>query len=178
MWLKQYYVIGRQWPSEKKPEPELFFMKIFSPNESIAKSRFWYFLRKTQKIKKVKGEIVSVKKITEKKNKNVKNFGIWLRYDSKSGTINMYKEYRDVLVCGAVEQMYMEMAGRHRAKWSSIIILRIEQLSTKECIRQEIKQFHKNSLKFPISHFIFQPPWDTSLFPFKSYRPQTCLKEN
>ena len=178
MWLNQYYVIGRQWPSEKKPEPELFFMKIFSPNEAKAKSRFWYFLRKTQKIKKVKGEVVSVKKINEKKNKNVKNFGIWLRYDSNFGTINMYKEYRDVLVSGAVEQMYMEMAGRHRAKWSSIIILRIEQLSTKECIRPEIKQFHKKNLKFPITQFVYKNPWDKNLIPFKATKPQTSFKNN
>mmetsp|Transcript_28098 Transcript_28098/g.54827 ORF Transcript_28098/g.54827 Transcript_28098/m.54827 type:complete len:154 (-) Transcript_28098:163-624(-) len=153
-------------------------MKIFSPNESIAKSRFWYFLRKTHKIKKIKGEIVSIKRVVEKKNKSVKNFGIWLRYDSKSGTINMYKEYRDVLVCGAVEQMYMEMAGRHRAKWSSINILRIEQLSSKECTRLEIKQFHKYNLKFPISHFVFKTPWNKKTSLVKASRPQTCLKEN
>jgi large subunit ribosomal protein L18Ae len=35
----------------------------------------------------------------------VKNFGILLRYDSHTGTHNVYKEYRDVTICGAVEQM-------------------------------------------------------------------------
>ena len=34
----------------------------------------------------------------------------------------MYKEYRDVSICGAVEQMYSEMSSRHRARASSIQI--------------------------------------------------------
>lgn len=168
-------MIGRQWPSEKKPEPELFFMKIFSPNQNIAKSRFWYFLKKTQKIKKAKGEIVSVKKISEKINKNVKNYGIWLRYNSKSGIINMYKEFRDIMICGAAEQMYMEMAGRHRARWNSIIILRIEELSPKECIRSDIKQFHKLNIKFPITHFVQKNSWNQNLSLFKANKIQTLI---
>merc|ERR1711977_584014 len=28
--------------------------------------------------------------------RKVKNFGIWIRYDSRSGTHNMYKEYREM----------------------------------------------------------------------------------
>jgi large subunit ribosomal protein L18Ae len=153
-------------------------MKIFSSNEYVAKSRFWYFLKKTQKIKKAGGEIVSIKKIPEKINKNVKNYGIWLRYDSRSGIINMYKEYRDVLVCGAAEQMYMEMAGRHRAKWSSIIILRIEELKTKECLRPNTKQYHGTKTRFHIPHFIQKSPWNKEVNLIKAYRFQTCLKEN
>ena len=49
MWLKEYCIIGRQTPNEKIPEPELFVMKIFAQNEIRAKSRFWYFIKKTQK---------------------------------------------------------------------------------------------------------------------------------
>ena len=35
-------------------------MRIFAPNEVVAKSRFWYFLRGLRKVKKATGEIVSV----------------------------------------------------------------------------------------------------------------------
>jgi len=38
-------------------------MKIYAPNSIVAKSRFWYFLKKTQKVKKSAGELVSIKKI-------------------------------------------------------------------------------------------------------------------
>lgn len=124
-------------------------MKIYSPNDKIAKSRFWYFLKKLKKIKKAKGEIISIKEIFDKKFSNVKNFGIWIRYDSKTGTINVFKEYRDVLISGAVEQMYLEMAGRHRANWNSIIILRVEELTDSECIRPIVKQFHDLNINFP-----------------------------
>jgi large subunit ribosomal protein L18Ae len=36
----------------------------------------------------------------------MQNFGIWLRYDSRSGTHNMYREYRDMTVNGAITQCY------------------------------------------------------------------------
>ena len=44
--------------------------------------------------------------IFEKKPTTIKNFGIWVRYQSRTGYHNMYKEYRDVTLNGAVEQMY------------------------------------------------------------------------
>lgn len=42
------------------------------------------------------------KQVFEKKPLRIKNFGVWLRYDSRSGTHNMYREYRDLTVAGAV----------------------------------------------------------------------------
>ena len=48
--------------------------------------------------------------IFEKKPTTVKNFGIWVRYQSRTGYHNMYKEYRDVTLNGAVEQMYQVSA--------------------------------------------------------------------
>ncbi|CAK9028792.1 unnamed protein product [Durusdinium trenchii] len=39
----------------------------------------------------------------------VKNYGIWLRYDSRTNTHNMYKEYRNININGAVGQLYQEM---------------------------------------------------------------------
>ena len=95
-------------------------MTIFAPNETVAKSRFWYFLRGLRKVKKATGEIVSVKTIQEKHPQKVKNFGIWLRYDSRSGTHNMYKEYREMSRTDAAEALYSDMAARHRARFRSI----------------------------------------------------------
>ena len=50
----------------------------------------------------------------------VKNFGIWLRYDSRSGTHNMYKEFRELSRADAVKSLYQDMAARHRARFRSI----------------------------------------------------------
>ncbi len=56
----EYQVIGRHLPTEVDPTPKLYRMRIFAPNEVVAKSRFWYFLRQLRKIKKANGEIVSI----------------------------------------------------------------------------------------------------------------------
>lgn len=45
-----------------------------------------------------------VAQVYEKKPLQIKNFGIWLRYNSRSGTHNMYKEYRDLTTGAAVTQ--------------------------------------------------------------------------
>ena len=42
-------------------------MRIFAPNDVIAKSRFWYFLAKLKKVKKANGEIVSLNKVWQYK---------------------------------------------------------------------------------------------------------------
>ena len=50
----------------------------------------------------------------------MKNFGIWIRYDSRSGTHNMYKEFRELTRANAVKSLYQDMAARHRARFRSI----------------------------------------------------------
>jgi hypothetical protein len=75
---------------------------------------------KLRKVKKSNGEIVSLNVIHEKRPLKVKNFGIWIRYDSRSGTHNMYKEYREMSRTDAVEALYQDMAARHRARFRSI----------------------------------------------------------
>jgi large subunit ribosomal protein L18Ae len=118
--LQEYQVIGRHLPTDANPTPKLYRMRIFAPNTVVAKSRFWYFLMKLRKVKKSNGEIVSLNVIHEKRPLKVKNFGVWIRYDSRSGTHNMYKEYREMSRTDAVEALYQDMAARHRARFRSI----------------------------------------------------------
>lgn len=59
----------------------------------------------------------------------VKNFGIWIRYDSRSGTHNMYKEYREMSRTAAVEALYQDMAARHRSRFRSIHVRLTSALS-------------------------------------------------
>lgn len=75
---------------------------------------------KLRKVKKSTGEIVSLNVISEKRPLKVKNFGVWIRYDSRSGTHNMYKEYREMSRTAAVEALYQDMAAQHRARFRSI----------------------------------------------------------
>ena len=50
--------------------------------------------------------------IFEKSPEKVKNFGIWFRYDSRTGTHNAYKEYREVALTDAVNSLCAPHARR------------------------------------------------------------------
>merc|ERR1719362_764857 len=100
---------------------------IFAPDMIVAKSRFWYFLRQLRKFKKTTGEIVSVEEIKERKPMQIKNFGIWLRYDSRSGTHNMY-----------------------RARAHAIQIIRCEAVAANKTRRPLVQQMHDSKIKFPL----------------------------
>ncbi|KAK9474995.1 60S ribosomal eL20 domain-containing protein [Dipodascopsis tothii] len=153
--LQEYEVIGRHLPTETDPSPKLYRLLIFAPNEVVAKSRYWYFMKKLRKVKKATGEIVRVAGIAEAKPLKVKNFGVWIRYDSRSGTHNMYKEYRDLSRTAAVDQLYQDMAARHRARFRSIHILKVVEIEkTEDVKRQYIKQLLSKDLKFPLPHRI------------------------
>merc|ERR1712203_237863 len=96
------------------------------------------------------GEIVSVEEIREKKPLNIKNFGVWLRYDSRSGTHNMYREYRDLTVSSAITQCYRDMGARHRARAHAIQIIRCEVVPAGKCRRPLVTQMHDSKIKFPL----------------------------
>jgi large subunit ribosomal protein L18Ae len=111
--------------------------------------------------------------IVEKKPLTVKNYCIFLRYDSRTGTHNVKKEYRDVSICGAVQQMCMqlrfcfflvsirslssdydsftdnEMASRHAAQRTGIHIISASRMPAKLCERQNVKAFHVCRFPFP-----------------------------
>ncbi|MCJ1245974.1 60S ribosomal protein L20 [Trapelia coarctata] len=169
--LTEYQVIGRHLPTRTNPTPKLYRMRIFATNTVVAKSRFWYFLMKLRKVKKANGEIVSLNEIHEKRPQKVKNFGIWIRYDSRSGTHNMYKEYREMSRTDAVEALYQDMAARHRARFRSIHILKaVEIEKTDDVKRPYIKQLLTKNLKFPLPHRIAK---SSSKKIFAAHRPST-----
>merc|ERR1711865_803313 len=152
----QYEVIGRTLPTEKDPEPKAYRIKLFTKNEARARSRFWYFIRRLVKMKKANAEILSIREIFEKKPEKVSKYGMWLRYDSRSGTTNMYKEFSALSQNEAVQQMYQEMAGRHRARFTSIHIIKVQEIEASKCIRANIKQFLKANIAFPLPHRVYR----------------------
>merc|ERR1712083_1173490 len=154
MGLREYKVIGRLLPSAKNPAPPLYRMRIFAPNHVVAKSRFWYFVSQLRKMKKASGETVYCGLVHEKTPLVVKNIGIWLRYDSRSGTHNMYREYRDLTASGAVTQCYRDMGARHRARAHSIQIMRVETIKSSNCRRPQTTQFHNSKIKFPYLSYV------------------------
>merc|ERR1739841_201961 len=71
---RQYEVIGRHVPTERDPKPKAYRMKLFTKNETQARSRFWYFIRRLVKMKKANGEILSIKEIFEQKPEKVSKY--------------------------------------------------------------------------------------------------------
>ena len=115
---------------------------------------------------------VAPAQIFEKSPTVVKNFGIWFRYESRTGTHNAYKEYRELTLTDAVNAMYQDMAGRSRAKATAIQILKTAELKAPECKRPTVKQFHDTKIKFPLPHRIAKSPKEFKTT-FKASRPST-----
>merc|ERR1739845_340545 len=148
--LKEYSIIGRKLPSAMDPNPKLFRQQIFAPDSVSAKSRFWKFLSYYKKINKKVGEVVECKEIHERHPGSAKNYGVNIRYYSRSTTENMYREYRDVTLAGAVTQMYREMAGRHRARPGSIQVLKTKVVKAADCRRPQNQAMHDATIKLPL----------------------------
>jgi large subunit ribosomal protein L18Ae len=131
-------------------------------------------------MKKTKGEILDINEIREKDPCNLKVYGIWLRYDSRSGTHNMFREYRTLTLNAAVDAMYSEMAGRHRARPRSIQIIRTSIIDTKDAKRANTMQYtdmtpegEQKSVKFPLPHRIQRASTKSLRTTYKANRPNT-----
>eukprot|EP01123_Difflugia_compressa_P010548 TRINITY_DN388_c16_g1_i1.p1 TRINITY_DN388_c16_g1~~TRINITY_DN388_c16_g1_i1.p1 ORF type:complete len:177 (+),score=17.80 TRINITY_DN388_c16_g1_i1:110-640(+) len=172
----EYQVIGRRKPTETDKNPKIFRMRIFATNEVVAKSRFWYFINKTQKIKKTAGEILSVNEIYDKKPQNIKNFGISLRYHSRSNQVNIYKEYRDLTRTGAVTKLLTDMGGRHRTTYRRMQIMEVKAVTPKETRRASTRQFHDSKIKFPLPHRVLRAPRKRYDSLFQAKRPITHFR--
>lgn len=89
--------------------------------------------------------------------------------------------------CSAVEQMYQELAGRHRARWSSIQIIdtkevaagvratkRAEEGDSVDAVkRTNIMQFAQGGVRFPLAHRIPRASRKGLKTTFKTNRPTT-----
>jgi len=67
----------------------------------------------------------------------------------------MYKEYSALTQNDAVAEMYQEMAGRHRARFSSIHIIKVVELMgdlKTKVLRATNKQFLDSKIAFPLPH--------------------------
>ena len=52
--------MGRKAPTEQEASPKVYAIRLFAPNAVVAKSKFWYHLRRQLKTKSAQGQILSV----------------------------------------------------------------------------------------------------------------------
>ena len=150
-------------------------MRVFAKNDVLAKSKFWYFLKIQKRVKKANGEILFVSEIFEKSTNAVKNYGIVVRYRSNTGIHNMYKEYRDVSVTGAVSQMYMEMSGRHRAVHDTIHVVKATTVENSKLRRPKTIANASPNAKFPKIKATYRAPSRAEKSTFIGFRPNTTI---
>ncbi len=124
-------------------------MRVFAKNTVLARSKFWYQMKRQNKIRSTHGEIIQVNEIFERKTNSIKNFGIAFKYLSRTGIINMYKEFRNTTLCGAVSQMYCEMAGRHSGRPESIQIIKTKVVANADVVRVNVSQYTQTNLRYP-----------------------------
>ena len=69
----QYQVVGRYVPNEKYPEDnpqcKVYRMNLFAKNKVVARSRFWYFMKRLCRVKKANGQIISVSQVITAHNR-------------------------------------------------------------------------------------------------------------
>ena len=125
---RRYLVFGRQKPTEKCPEPQPVVIRLFAPNMAYARSKFWKIMRTQKKIKKSHGEILRIQELFDSGKVTSKNYGIYLKYRSNVGTTNLFKEFRDVNIQGAIDQLYNEMGGNYKVSRERVEIIRYVEL--------------------------------------------------
>jgi large subunit ribosomal protein L18Ae len=103
--IRHFLIVGRKKQVGDTPDATVYKMRIFAKDEVHAKSKFWYYLRKMNKIKKSNGEVLAVSEIFEKDPTTVKTYGIVVNYKSKFGHHTLYKEFRSTSLNGAVSQL-------------------------------------------------------------------------
>jgi ribosomal protein L20A (L18A) len=96
-------------------------------------------------------------------------------FQSQSGTHNMYKEFRDVTLNGAIDQLYNDMAGRHRVRTPEIQIIKTAVVPPHKCMRKSVKQFHDDNLSFPLPHRTIRPDSKSMRTTFKYKRATTAM---
>ena len=100
-----------------------------------------------------------------------------MRYDSRTGHHNMYREYRDVSVTGAVSKMYQDVAARHRSRFSNVQIVRTAAVPTKMMLSGakgvRLGQYMDKDAKFPLHHRVMRPSTKAFKKTFVARRPRT-----
>ncbi|PPS17417.1 hypothetical protein GOBAR_AA03167 [Gossypium barbadense] len=116
-------------------------------------------------VNKSNGQVLAINEIFEKNPTKNKNYGIWLCYLSHNGYHNMYKEYRDTTLNGAFEQMYTEMASRHKVRFPCILIIKIAT----------IPNFHNSKIKYPLVFKKVKPPSRKLKTTYKASKPNLFM---
>lgn len=106
----------------------------------------------------------------------------WFTTNMLSGLLGSYLRWIQLITCLLlsrcyvtssiiVEQMYTEMASRHRVCHHCIQIIKTATVPAKLCKRESTKQFHNSKIKFPLVFKKVRPPTRKLKTTYKASRP-------
>ena len=150
--MKEFYLAARAFDARHTDKTQVFRSRVFAPNYVVAKSRFFMMLKKQHKVKRANTQLIACSTIVEKNPAVVKNFQVFLRYQSANGVHNITKQYRDVTRVGAVRQMYADLASQYKATKDKIQLISITTVPDSKVHNPVLKQFLGAHVKFPVLH--------------------------
>ncbi|KFO27047.1 60S ribosomal protein L18a [Fukomys damarensis] len=111
-------------------------------------------------MKKSSGKIVYCGQVYEESPLRVKNFGIWLHYDSCSGTHNMDREFHDLTTAGTVvtARIGAVKMGKFMKPGKVVLVLARRYSGSKAIITKNISEGtsnhpYRHTLVARIDHF-------------------------
>jgi len=146
-------------------------MRVFARDPVLARSKFWYHMKRQHKVRKIQGEIVSTSEIFEKNSNDIKNYGIFFRYQTRTLTVNMYKEIRSNTLNNAVSQLYIDLAGKHCGRSETVQIIRTSVLKNSQLKRPAAVAFAARNVRFPATDKRKRAPTLALRTTFKADRP-------
>uniref|UniRef100_A0A8D1ZRE9 Ribosomal protein 50S-L18Ae/60S-L20/60S-L18A domain-containing protein n=1 Tax=Sus scrofa TaxID=9823 RepID=A0A8D1ZRE9_PIG len=96
------------------------------------------------KIKTSAVEIIYCGQVFQKYPLRVKNFGIWLCYDSL-----------DLTTAGTITQCYRDMVLGTMPRAHSSQIKKVEEIAANKCLQPAVKQFQDSKIKFLLPYQVF-----------------------
>lgn len=97
-----------------------------------------------------------------------------MRYDSRTGHHNMYREYRETSINAAVSKMYQDVAARHRSRFTNVQIVRTAMVPLEKMRKTWNKEYLSKDTKFPMTHRVMRPQKKAFKKVFAAKRPRTC----
>ena len=62
--MRQFYIVGRGLPTPDDENPQLYRMRVFARDAVLARSKFWYHMKRQHKVRKIQGEIVNTSEVS------------------------------------------------------------------------------------------------------------------
>lgn len=161
MTIYPYEVVGRTVPTERDPNPKIFKCRVYAANDTVARSRFYKYMKVNREANRAKKSTIQILRVARRGQEyggRARTFGFCLNYQSRTHRLGMYKEIRATTETEAVNKLVADMAGRHRAKASSMKITACREVPKSKIRRLINKQLTNEMISFRYPNNVVPTP--------------------